>query len=78
VRVTCAQCGLSVPRWFMLDKGAGRGPVSLYRYPMPTACRICRHRKGVRPIAWQEGETEAMYNARSEKTTAELIASRLR
>ncbi len=78
VRVTCAQCGLSVPRWFLLDKGTARGPVSLYRYPIPTACRICRYKRGIRPIAWQEGETEAMYNARSEKATAELIASRMR
>ncbi|SRR6266542_6211391 len=78
VRVQCAKCGLSVPRWFMLDKGSARGPVSMYRYPIPTACRVCRHEKGIRPVAWQEGETEAMYNARSEKAVAELVASRMR
>jgi hypothetical protein len=76
--VACAKCGRRVPRWFMMEKNSPRGPISFYRYPIPTICRICRQGKGLTPVAWQEGESEAAYNVRSEQFVAETIGGRLR
>jgi hypothetical protein len=78
VLASCTGCGKELPRWFFLNKGSARGPYSLYKYPIASQCRICRHEKGLAPIAWNPGETEAEYNERAEKAAAELVARRMR
>jgi hypothetical protein len=76
--VECSSCHARVPRWFLLDKGSPRGPVSMYRYPIPSACRISRHRKGICPVAWRPGESERAYNRRSEAEVEQAVRDRLR
>jgi hypothetical protein len=77
VLVPCTRCGDEMPRWFFLDKGSARGPYGRYRYPIPSECRVCRHHKGIEPLRPLAGETEAQYRKRSEKITAEVVASRM-
>lgn len=53
-----------------------REPYGRYRLPIPTSCRVCRHTRGIRPTAWREGESEAVYDKRSESEVAERLGLR--